>query len=86
MKSHLNAAREGDEGTLKPGRLLRRLSPPEVYGLLMTMVEGGDEERVDDAFSPRKVFKSFLKRKLESDALEAEARSKNLVRELKIVR
>ena len=52
----------------------------------MTMVEGGDEERVDDAFSPRKVFKSFLKRKLESDALEAEARSKNLVRELKIVR
>ena len=85
-KSHLDAAREGGEpgggggGTLKPGQLVRRLAPPEVYGLVMKTIEGHDEAKCRDAFSPGKVFKSFVRRKLESDALEAEARSKNLVR------
>ena len=93
-KSHLDAAREGGPGlglgggTPKPGQLLRRLAPPEVYGIAMKMIEGHDagEAKCKDTFSPRRVFKSFLKRKLESDALEAEARSKNLVRALKIIR
>ena len=93
LKSHLDAAREGGPGlglgggTPKPGQLLRRLAPPEVYGIAMKMIEGDDgEAKCKDTFSPRRVFKSFLKRKLESDALEAEARSKNLVRALKIIR
>ena len=69
----------------KPGQLLRRLAPPEVYGIVMRMIEGRDESKCEDRFSPGKVFKSFVKRKLASDALEAEARSKNLVRPLIIV-
>ena len=78
-KSHLEGV--GVETTVEPRQLLRRLAPPEVHGIVMRMIEGHDETAAGgkDAFSPRRVFKGFLRRKLESDALEAEARSKNLV-------
>ena len=80
LKSHLEGVVDV-ETMVEPRQLLRRLAPPEVHGIVMRMIEGHDETAAGgkDAFSPRRVFKSFLRRKLESDALEAEARSKNLV-------
>ena len=80
LKSHLEGV-GGGETTVEPRKLFRRLAPTEVHGIVTRMIEGHDERAAEgkDAFSPRRVFKSFLRRKLESDALEAEARSKNLV-------
>ena len=88
FKSHLDAVRvEGERGgggvggTLNPGELPRRLAPPQVYNIVVKMIEE-PEMRRENTFLPGKVFASLVKRKLECDALEAEARSKNLVRVL----
>jgi hypothetical protein len=85
--SHLNSARglaampssaAAEQSFRSPSAVVERLSSLQIYHFVKGLSEEGEER--GDAFPVNAVFRRFVEKKVESDAIEAEARSKNLVR------